>query len=459
MVFLERHHIGPGAAAGVVRSGPQRILPSECWRTGMKKIKIRRLWLSSAALLLAAGHWFYWYHPHPRSATPNLDDLPARLLLTEDFPTAVWVPFPHQNLGALSRLGTSPQDLAAALAGLAEVEAPSLPRFGPFSAPPARELLLAADPEGGRFLLAARVYPGLAVFARLAGRMAGNPWLGGGTIELRKSRVEIRWDATLWSARTVGESEPPLPARRDVPVPQHLRQILGRPSLSLARIGDQRGFLPDGWYRLSAQGRQRHLERLPSEASPGALQELSGKNLDDFFLQPLLSESVALVAVRDRGLDERQALALFDSEANAGNTGFALLSASPARQLPLAGLGLAVLLGDQGYSGIASGWSLLATSELNFRQGAFLVPPVREGLEGHLKRGEPLELALAGRPQAVLQVLRALTDRLGKLGAVAHSERVRLLALQDLLRPLTGYAEVRLAVASDRQKARLELNP
>ena len=102
---------------------------------------------------------------------------------------------------------------------------------------------------------------------------------------------------------------------------------------------------------------------------------------------------------------------------------------------------------------------MLATSELSFRQGAYLVPPLREGLDASRSHGEPLELALAGRPEGALAVLEELAGRLATLGPVAHRERLRLLALQELLMPLSAYDQIRLVVAADRRTVLLELVP
>ncbi|MCB1033195.1 MAG: hypothetical protein KDD47_05105 [Acidobacteria bacterium] len=422
----------------------------------MKKLENLRKWIVLALVLLAVAHWFYWYQPRPREAAPNLEDAPAQILFDEDFPFAVWIPYPHQNLAALGRLGTSPQELASATAALGEVEAPALPSFGPFPAPPARELVLAADPESDHFLVAARVYPGLTAFARLAGWMARNPWLRGGDVELRNSRVEIRWQGTLWSARAVPKTDSPskVSGGAAMAVPPGLPER----ALALARTGGRMSFLPAGWYRLSALGRGRRLQRLSgSEAGERAQERLDG--LDGLFTVPLLSGTVALVAVQEQPSEGRRGLGLFTSESGGESTGFAVLSDGPARKLPLTGLGLAVLLGDRGYSGIASGWSLLATSELSFRQGAYLVPPLREGLDTSRSHGEPLELALAGRPEGALAVLEELAGRLATLGPVAHRERLRLLALQELLMPLSAYDQIRLVVAADRRSVLLELVP
>ncbi len=134
---------------------------------------LRRLLLTALALAavaaLTAGHIFYWYVPRLRPGLPHPGRLPARLLASEEFPVAVWIPFPHQNLGVLERAVADVSgdvDLPPALARLAGLPEPSLPSFGPLRVPPATEIAFASDDDGRHLVLVADVYPAVAVLAR-----------------------------------------------------------------------------------------------------------------------------------------------------------------------------------------------------------------------------------------------------------------------------------------------------
>jgi hypothetical protein len=130
----------------------------------------------------------------------------------------VWVPYPHQNLGALAAAIGDLQDVVGAAARLSSGEggegsAPrprepeEAPTFGPFEVPPASEMVACSDLAGGRLRVVARIYPTLAVVAKLAGRVAGNPWLAGGVA----GSTRIAWQGRLWTV-TAGPEAPRPPA-------------------------------------------------------------------------------------------------------------------------------------------------------------------------------------------------------------------------------------------------------
>ena len=125
----------------------------------------------------------YQYAPRERPAMPDQDGLPARLLASRAFETCFWVPYPHQNVGALARAVEDWPAWLAALARTADLPPPDLPSFGPFAVPPSSEVTACSDSGGDRLLVAAEVYPSIALIAKLAGRLAGNPWLSGGVVE------------------------------------------------------------------------------------------------------------------------------------------------------------------------------------------------------------------------------------------------------------------------------------
>jgi len=226
----------------------------------------RRWRWPAAALLLAAAvaHWAYGYSARAREGSPRLEI--ARALLADPAWEAVlWLPFPHQNLGALDeRVG----DFRAWLGLIAEVAgrpAPRLPRFGPWTAPPAREWVVAVDGDGGA-RSAAAVYPAVALLARAAGRLAGNPWMGGGEVELGDGRRgRVSWSGTVWSFESYGAaavSAPP-PAEEE-----------GGEALARLRFRKPPDPLPPGLWRLRqdpAGGVVAELGEVPDplDAGPG----------------------------------------------------------------------------------------------------------------------------------------------------------------------------------------------
>ena len=96
-----------------------------------------------ASLLAIAGHVAWSYLPRARPVTPRDGSPVAALLASQDFPAAVWVPYPHQNLAHLRQVaGAGPASLRA-VARLAGLPAPALPTFGPLALPPSSEIAFA----------------------------------------------------------------------------------------------------------------------------------------------------------------------------------------------------------------------------------------------------------------------------------------------------------------------------
>src|SRR6185295_1214047 len=169
--------------------------------------RLFRIGLVLLILLSLAGYVLVSYWPRERMGAPEPGGLPARLLASGQYGACLWIPYPHQNLGALAgSIDNAPEYLAAA-ARVAELPPPTLPSFGPFAVPPSREIVACSDLDGERFFLAARVYPGLAATARLAGELADNPWLKGGSVRQTRSRrteveervVRVAWREGVWT--------------------------------------------------------------------------------------------------------------------------------------------------------------------------------------------------------------------------------------------------------------------
>lgn len=201
--------------------------------------KLLLLALLVLGLLAVFGHAVFWYLPRERARTPDAGDVPARLLVSDAYDNALWLPYPHQNLGEMAEAVGDPEGWLAAAARVADVPPPEGRRFGPFSVPPAREVTLAADEDGERAMVAARMYPLIAAVARLAGKVAGNPWLGGGTVEVDGRPAEVAWDGTLWTVRR--GPEPNLPSEAYPPY---------EPLLGAVSLGQAHDLFPSGLYAL-----------------------------------------------------------------------------------------------------------------------------------------------------------------------------------------------------------------
>src|SRR3954470_11911822 len=103
---------GEGAGSTAVRgsgyaAAPRLVVPSR--RHGARFVKspfpLRRLVKLGIVLVLllgAAGHVLYWYWPRERAAAPEAGSYASRLLASGAYGVCLWVPYPHQNLGALS---------------------------------------------------------------------------------------------------------------------------------------------------------------------------------------------------------------------------------------------------------------------------------------------------------------------------------------------------------------------
>src|SRR6185295_16284892 len=117
-------------------------------------------------------------------------------------PVRLWLPYPHQNLGALGKAVERPQEVLAAASRLAGLPEPAIPRLGAFGIPAARELLVEASLDGHTVRAAMRLYPATAALTRLAGTVARNPWLAGGEVRVNGSPAEVRWDGLTWRLRS-----------------------------------------------------------------------------------------------------------------------------------------------------------------------------------------------------------------------------------------------------------------
>jgi len=405
---------------------------------------IRRRWLlAAAALLLVAmvGHYLWWYMPRARPAVPDGDDLPGRLLASGDLPVALWIPFPHQNLGALEEsfgAGAERQRFLNALARVAGLPEPEIPGFGPFTAPPSRELVALSDEAGERVVMAARVYPALAVVSRLAGKLAGNPWLAGGEVDAFGGRAEVRWDGTLWTVGNVA-LETVLPAGPEGGgagsgdgAGEHIED---EPVLASLRLERPISYLPAGTHHLYDTG--GGLEVVTAGAAVGTA-GTAGEGIG------LAADGPALLAVSGPGgplHGEGGAFALFSGEGGGGGLA-GLLDGLPqavvwyrpgGERFDLPAEEILSRLGERARG--ANGWTLLGTNSSAVAAAGPLTPQVD-------RLARTTSLALAADPAAALAAVDRVLQVLEAVPLIDRDELRRWRDWHTVLAPLTAYREL-----------------
>ena len=181
---------------------------------GRRRRRVAMLLLALLGVVAVVGHVMFWYQARERPGVPSAG-LAAALLADDTFDAAVWMPYPHQNLGRLRAVAGFEGDALAAMARLGGLPSPELPGFGSMAVPPARELAVASSEDGSHFVLAAKVYPAFAAFARLSGRLANNPWLAGGEVVRQEQRLRVAWRDGWWTVTTGEWSLPESPQQSE----------------------------------------------------------------------------------------------------------------------------------------------------------------------------------------------------------------------------------------------------
>ncbi|MGB5161884.1 MAG: hypothetical protein WBO69_00325 [Thermoanaerobaculia bacterium] len=369
------------------------------------------LWIGGVALLIVAlfGHWYCWYAPRARTGSPGVKASTSQVFFgTGDLPLRLWIPFPHQNLAALERAIGDLEGVSEVSSYLISQDLASLPSFGPFRLPPARDLVVAGSQNGDRIVVAASVYPVVAWLARVAGRLAGNAWLAGGPVELHGRTVEVEWRDGMWLAaqgevaRTVGQPVPDL-------VPSH----------ALLRLDRSLGPVPQGLYRLDVEARGWRIV----SAEPEAMQA------SDARVRAVLPSGLALVAASiGPGSAPDSAVETFVMLSGGRGAGEQIASSVIAHrgtgdrwQLPaerlLSGLGFEVS------EGAREGWSLAAYDEAAIDQVADRLSSISD-LLGSVDEA-PLELGIWLDLAEAREALDGLVSTLGSLPLPA-TEQIRL---------------------------------
>ncbi len=418
--------------------------------------RLVKLAIVLALVLGAAGHILYWYWPRERAAAPEAGSYASRLLASGAYGACLWVPYPHQNLGALS---ASLGDGAAYLAALgreAGTTAPALPAFGPFTVPPSRELVACSDLDGGRFLLVARVYPGLAAVARLAGMLAANVWLKGGDVRERQGRgdeveekvLHVSWQDGLWRVRSGPETTLPEPNGAARPETE---------SLGILHLARDVSEVPAGEYRLARRGDDLEMTLAGGDASEPAV--AAG------------GDAPVLLAVAGPAWPPEEprplppaALALFDVQGGLRLgpielPGAAVLNPPGGTRWALPARGLAGLLTDNLPRGNSAGWEVVALDAASLARAqalapeiSALVPPDAAGSDGRLVLGAWL------RPGPALRLVTQMRRGLEKVPLIDPQQVQRWRDGETLLAPVASCDRLSLVATRSPSAFRLRLH-
>jgi hypothetical protein len=398
--------------------------------------RLLRLAIPLLLVLLIAGYFLYSYWPRERPGAPS--GLPARLLASGEYGACLWIPYPHQNLGKLEGSIDDPSFYLAAAARVADLPAPVLRSFGPFAVPPSSEIVACSDLDGERFLLVARVYPGLAAVARLAGHLADNPWLRGGDVkethgeadEVEEKVLHVAWRDGYWTVRSGAEPAAPSPASTAT-APNFPA------SLAIFHLGEEVSSLPAGDYVLQRQGEDLDVTLLGAPAPPAP----------PAFVQTADAPALLVVAGADWPADAERplppaAMMLFDSHGGLSLRplgelpGLAVLNPTGEKRWGLPAKGLGGLLAQNLPNGNAAGWSLVALDDASLARAEALAPQISTLVPPAGDGPGALILGLWLRPQPALRRVSQFRKGLEKFPLSDPRQVAKWRDWETLLSPL-----------------------
>jgi len=383
----------------------------------------KRILLYGLVGLALLGHALYWYWPRERMGRLDPESVAGKAFRSGAYDLCLWIPYPHQNIGAFAGTLPNGEKFFAAAARLAGAKAQKIPSFGPFTLPPSREIAACSDLEGQRLFLAARVYPFFGAVARLAGKVAGNPWLSGGEVrrstgipgDFRERIFQVAWEDGYWTVRSG-------PEREIAPDPEAAKAVFPE-SLGLARLSRSFSPFPAGQYELRRVSSGIELSLVGGAEPPAppidyqrddpVLLAIGGAEWPDGAERPVPPAALILYDIegglRLGPLGVMPGAALFHPPER------------PRWSLPTGGLGK--LLTDNLPKGEKAGWHILAFDDHSLERAesfaptlARFVPP--DGGEG----AGGISLGLWVRPGPALKLVRQIRRGLEKVPLINDDE-------------------------------------
>lgn len=392
-----------------------------------------------AGLAAVVGHIGYGYWPRERSAVPDAADVPARMVAAGAWDACLWIPYPHQNLGALAEELDDAQSFFAAVARLSGSAEPSMPAFGPFAVPPARELAACADRDKERLRVSARVYPGLALIAKLAGRVAGNPWLAGGHVQVSDQPATVAWEGTLWTVE-VG-SPAALPEAGWAP---------RGPALGAFHLAHPVESLPSGIYAL-AHGENAFDVTLEGSKFP---------EKPPFDPGTLADRPILLVVAGEEANNPAAALAFYEGKGSLGLPSGVLFHPPKRARWDLPGGGIGGLLADRLPHGENAGWEMVALDEKSLDRGEALAPALARLAppEGDAGPGVKVRMAVWLSPEPALGVVARMRAGLEKFPLALPSDIQPWRDWETVLTPAARCDRAALWATAQPQAFRIRLS-
>ncbi len=404
-----------------------------------------RLLSFAVVVLLLAGavaHVVYWYLPRARTGSPPAGSTLDRIWQSEELSLALWLPYPHQNLGFLRRAAVVEQESLRAAANLAGLPAPDLPRFGPLVVPPSSSMVIASDESGASYVIFAEVYPAFAAFAKLAGRLADNPWLKGGEVYVEGRRAEVRWEGNRWAVAS--PAFPDIDADGTGPVPDPVA-----PALAVVQLRQAVHPLPSGRYRLIQDDGIIELVSAVPAGEP------------DFDVLALPERGVFLFAYtgRDPALgDPAEALLGLNAPGDGALAELprvATLWEPSGERGSLPGESLLELAGRDPYEATSAGWSAAALDRDSLERASLLAPRLQPFIDS---TGRALSAAVWLDFEGGLLELTDLVDRLSEVPIVPRRRLERWRDVRAALAPLAQrHTRLTLVVTEDPRAFRLRL--
>jgi hypothetical protein len=391
---------------------------------------VRPLLVALVAAALAA-HVAYWYLPRARTAAVDVSSPAGELFTGGGQAVRAWLAYPHQNVGAAAAAMDDPTEAVAAAARLAGLGDLSLPAFGPFSLPPSDALAIAVEPGGERLAVTVEVFPVVAALARIAGSIADNPILRGGSTIVSGKQMRVTWRGRAWTLAADGAPEPrPSPTTSS------------EEAIAFLTLDARQGAVEPGTYRLRRDGDDLVLASVGGEersrASEMAEQIARDHDLALLTWRALTPEAASLLLMprlRDSGLR------LPDS---------AVAWTASEHRFRLPGERILRILGTDPLEGRSGAWSIAAMEQESLDIATEVAPAL-----GEAAAAQQASLVLWLRPLDYLPLVSAIASVLGALPIAPRDEVEHWRDLETVLEALGPVERVAVTVAPGGSEARL----